>query len=358
LRVGVIGAGFGARVHVPGFRLLPEAEVTAICAARPERAAAVAAEHRIPGVYADYRELLRNPRVDAVSIATPPHLHHPMSVAALLAGKHVLCEKPMARTVAEARDMVRQAEVADVAHMVNHEFRYLPARLRFKALVEEGYLGELRSVGVTIFRDTLADPRGRPHGWLMERDKGGGMLGAVGSHAVDALLWWFGPIAGVTGRLATTVRERRDPAGGPPRPVTADDACVAVVQFANGALGSIHIGSTAWHGAGEHIEAYGGDGTLVLTADGVLFGGRRTDKTWAELPVPAPDDLAAPEGSPALLLPFMRLARQFVTAATTGQLLPPTFHDGLKVQEVLGGVQKSARDGQWVNLTRGLGAGD
>jgi predicted dehydrogenase len=350
LRVGVIGLGFGARVQVPGFHLLAETEVVAVCSTRRERAAAVAAEYGIPAVYTDYRALLADPRVEAVSVATPPHLHHAMSITALLAGKHVLCEKPLARTVAEARDMVRQAEAAGVVHMVDYELRFQPARQYFKALVDSGYLGELRSVSVTIFRSSLADPQGRPYGWLMERDLGGGMLGAVGAHVVDALLWWFGPIAGVSGRLATAVRERRDPVTGRNRPVTADDTCVCLLQFAGGALGSIHISGAAWHGSGEHLEAYGSDGTLALTGDGALLGGRRGDRTWSELPVPAPDDLTAPAGAPPLLLPFMRLARQFARAARAGVPQSPTFHDGLRVEEVLGGVRKAARDGQWVSL--------
>lgn len=361
LRVGVIGLGFGARIQVPGFQLLAETEVTAICSTRAERAAAVAAEYGIPAIYTDYRALLADPRVEAVSVATPPHLHHAMSIAAVQAGKHVLCEKPLARTVAEARDMLRQAEAAGVVHMVDYELRFQPVRQYVKSLVAAGYLGELRSVSVTIFRSALADPQSRPYGWLMERDLGGGMLGAIGAHVVDALLWWFGPIAGVTGRLATVVRERRDPATGQPRPVTADDTCVCLLQFAGGALGSIHISGTAWHGSGEHLEAYGSHGTLVLTSDGALLGGRRGDRTWSELPVPALDDLTAPAGAPPLLLPFMRLARQFARAVRAGTPLPPTFHDGLRVEEVLGGVRKAARDGQWVTLLQprrpGLGAG-
>lgn len=346
LGIGVIGTGFGARVHIPGFARLPEARLVAVGSARRERAEAVAAAHGIPAAYDDYRALLADPAVAAVSVATPPHLHHPMTVAALLAGKHVLCEKPMARTVAEARDMVRQARLAGVAAMINHEFRFLPVRRQIKTLIDDGYLGELRTVSLTIFRDALADPVGRPFGWLMEQEKGGGVLGAVGSHAIDALLWWFGPITGVTGRLTTTVRERYDPAGGQPRPVSADDTGAVLFQFAGGALGSLHLSSTAWHGGGEHLKVYGSAGTLVLTG-GRLLGARAGERGLRELPVETPPELRAPEGTPASLAPFLCLARQFVRAAGAGEAEAPTFEDGLLVQEVMGGVQKAAQDGQW-----------
>jgi predicted dehydrogenase len=150
-----------------------------------------------------------------------------------------------------------------------------------------------------------------------------------------------------------TVRERRDLSTGQVRPVTADDTCAFTVQFANGGLGNIHIGSTTWHGSGEHIEAYGSEGTLALTAGGALLGAQRGERRLREFPAPSLDDLRAPEGAPALLLPFMRLARTFAATARTGEPHPPTFVDGLRVQEVIGGVQKAAKDGQWVTLGRG-----
>jgi hypothetical protein len=347
LGIGVIGTGFGARAHVPGFGLLDEARVVAICSERPERARAVAVEHGIPAAYGDFRELLADPAVEAVSIATPPHLHHPMAVAALLAGKHVLCEKPMARTVAEARDMLRQAQAAGVANMINHEFRFLPARQRVKELIDEGYIGELRTVSLTIFRGALADPDGRAYSWLMDQEKGGGMLGAIGSHAIDTLLWWFGPITGVTGRLATTVPERYDPASGQPRPVSADDTSALLVQFAGGALGSLHISSAAWHGAGENLEIYGSEGTLILKASGALLGARRGERRLRQLTIEPPADPAVPEETPPSVALFLRLARRFVAWARTGAPAAPTFEDGLAAQEVIGGAQKSAQDGQW-----------
>jgi predicted dehydrogenase len=123
------------------------------------------------------------------------------------------------------------------------------------------------------------------------------------------------------------------------------------VQFANGGLGSVHICGTAWHGSGEHLQAYGSEGTLVLRADGLLLGARRGDRSLLEFPTPAPDDMRVPDATP-LLAPFMRLAREFAAAARTGEPRAPSFVDGLRVQEVIGGVQKSARDGQWVTLGR------
>ncbi len=132
IRVGVIGTGFGAAVHIPALKHLPEFEVAAVCSRRAARARSVAAEHKIPTVCTDFREMVNDQEIDAVVVAAPPYLHHQMTLAALEAGKHVLCEKPMARNLAEARDMVKMAERAGVAAMVNHEFRFLPLRSRIK----------------------------------------------------------------------------------------------------------------------------------------------------------------------------------------------------------------------------------
>ena len=136
IRVGVIGTGVGAAVHIPALHYLPETEVAAVCSRRADRAAAAAAEHGVPTFYTDFRELVRDPGIDAVVVASPPYLHHPMALAAMEAGKHVLCEKPMARNLAEARDMVKLAERVGVAAVVNHEFRFVPVRARIKELVD------------------------------------------------------------------------------------------------------------------------------------------------------------------------------------------------------------------------------
>ena len=210
-RVAVIGTGFGASVHIPAVLQVDGVEMHTVVSRRLERASAVASQHHVPNASNDWRDVVNDPHVDGVIVATPPYLHHQMVIAALEAGKHVVCEKPMARSLAEARDMTKLAENASVVAMVNHEFRYLPIRQRVKELIDEGYIGEPHSVTMNVFRDTLADPNERPFSWLMEADKAGGMLGASGSHAIDTLRWWLGEIHEVAGTTTTMVKRRRLP---------------------------------------------------------------------------------------------------------------------------------------------------
>ena len=184
--VAVLGTGFGEAVHIPALKHLDGVDLVSVVSRRADRAKAVADRHGIPHATSDWRDAIADPEVHAVVIATPPHLHHQMAITALEAGKHVLCEKPMARNVAESRDMVKLAATANVVAMINHEFRYMPIRARIKELIDEGYVGTPQSVSMNVFRSTLADPNDRPFGWLMEQDKAGGMLGASGSHAIDS----------------------------------------------------------------------------------------------------------------------------------------------------------------------------
>ena len=182
VRIGIIGAGAVSDYHhVPGIRLDDRCELVAVCDPNAALLERRQTDWGPTKKTTNYEELANDPDVDAVIVATPPHLHHQMVIAALEAGKHVVCEKPMARSLAEARDMVKLANSASVIATVNHEFRYLPIRQRVKELIDEGYIGEAHSVTMNVFRDTLADPNERPFSWLMEADKAGGMLGASGS---------------------------------------------------------------------------------------------------------------------------------------------------------------------------------
>ena len=350
IRVGVIGAGFGAAVHVPALQYLPDTEVVAVCSRRADRAAAVAAEHGVPSFVTDYRELVRDPAVEAVVVATPPYLHHGMALAALEAGKHVLCEKPMARNLAEARDMVKLADRMGVVAVVNHEFRFAPVRARIKELIDEGYLGEPHAATLVAHRSSLNDPYGRPFGWLMEQEKAGGMLGAVGSHHVDALRWWFGEIKGVAGATATMVKRRRLADGVGMATVDADDNFAFVVRFGNGALGVVHVTATAPFEGEEEISLAGSDGVLRVR-DGKLYGARARDQALAELPIPDRLFGDLPEFDHPLAQPTILLLREWVRAIRTGASAAPTFADGVKIQEVLDGVARSGQQGRWIDTS-------
>jgi predicted dehydrogenase len=350
IRVGVVGAGFGASVHVPALRRVPGVEVAAICSGQRDRALSIASELEVPSAYTDYRELFESGEIDAVTIATPPYLHHSMTLAACEAGLHVLCEKPMARNVAEARDMLRMAREAGVCHAVAHQMRHDPARTRVKELLDEDFIGRPYSVSVTVYRSTLADPTRRTQEWLTNAEKSGGILAAIGSHYIDALRWWFGEIHWVCGAVATAVEEREVIGMSGKRRVDADDNTAFVLRFANGALGTVHLCYTAANDIGEEIILTGSEGVLAIQDNGKLFGSRHGETVQNLLPV-SKIPYSERQGSARHIRSFSILAGQWIYAMRTGTEATPSFEDGAKVQEVLDAVARSQQLSRGIDLT-------
>jgi predicted dehydrogenase len=178
---------------VPGFRS-EGWEVAAICSRTREKAQKAAAEAAIDGVYTDPMDLIRRDDLAAVSIITPPGGHHSLSIAALQAGKHVLCEKPFAIDAKQARQMLDTAEKSRRTAMVAHEFRHTPQRAYIKQLLDEGYIGKFQLCTIELFLDRYVSPQPRPFTWMARNPKAEG-CSALGSHYIDGLRYWFGEVA-------------------------------------------------------------------------------------------------------------------------------------------------------------------
>ena len=237
LRVGVIGTGFGSLVQIPAFRAHARAEVVAVASGTPGKARKAADALGVPHAFDDWTKLVAAD-LDLVSITTPPHLHHAMALAALNAGRHVLCEKPMAMSAREAEEMLSGAERARRIHALDHELRFNPNRRKVRRLIEEGFIGAPRHVLLTAVNASRHDPT-KPWGWWYDDAQGGGLLGAVGSHQVDLLRYWLGEIASVTGTAVPFVPERPLPEGAGRRRVTADEFSTFSLRFRSGAIGTV-----------------------------------------------------------------------------------------------------------------------
>lgn len=230
-KVGVLGVGFGTDVHVPAFRS-EGWEVAAIWSRREERAREAASALEIPDYYTDFDLLMAREDLDAVAIVSPPVTHHAMALAALRAGKHVLCEKPFAGNVDEAREMQRVAEASGRTAMIAHEFRYAPQRAHIKELIDDGYIGDLRLATITLL---FPFPPGRMEtGWMSQTAMGGGVLGALGIHFMDALRFWFGDVTSVSGRLSRFAPTQGELEGGGEGALDSDDSFSATLTFRSG----------------------------------------------------------------------------------------------------------------------------
>ena len=345
LRVGVIGTGFGRRVQLPALRLVPGAQVTAVASSSLERARAVAAEFGVRHAFGGGEELARASDVDLVIVSSTPDSHARHALAALEAGKHVLCEKPMALTSREAGQMVEAAARSRGTSRVDHELRYEPNRLKARQLVRSGAIGSVWHIEFVLKPYLRGDGRPQaleaPWSWWYDASRGGGILGAVGSHLIDLCRFWTGEeIVDVRGGVQTFVRERFDEHH-IARPVTADDFASFVLRLAGGTTVTVTLSTVASHGPGHFAQVTGSEGTLVLTGETKLEIGRRARGGELE-DISVPDDLwdrTTPNNMWARS--FVRLMRDLVGVldgrSATGE--PATFHDGLAVQRVMDAVR-------------------
>jgi predicted dehydrogenase len=360
LGIGIIGTGFGL-MHLLGYRECEDAEVVAVCQRSPGKAEAFARQHRVPFFFTDYRAVIAEPAVDVVSIAAPPYVHHEITLAALAAGKHVLCEKPFAMNAQQGREMYERAEQSELTHATAFNWRFLPGVMRSKELIEEGFVGRVYHVNVKWYAERQADPH-IPLLWRHRKELAGfGVLGDIGPHVIDMLRWMLGDFRKVAAHFATAIHERKSADSGVVVAADADDACAFVAEMVSGVQVSVHLSRVAYASNGHQFEFYGSDGVLLYDADpkegtwisGRLRGAKAGDKKLTELPIPErlregldTKDLGAAVGN----FLFAQLTRRFVAGIRTGQPVIPSFLEGLRSQEVIDALVQSAAEERWTNI--------
>ncbi|MBX9421441.1 Gfo/Idh/MocA family protein [Streptomyces lateritius] len=375
LGIGLIGYAFMGAAHSQGWRTagrvfdLRPRPVLAAVAGRDRAAVRAAADrHGWAAAETDWRALVARDDVQVVDICTPGDSHAEIAITALDAGKHVLCEKPLANSVAEAEAMADAAERAarrgQVA-MVGFNYRRVPALAFARRLIEEDRIGALRHVRLTYLQDWLVDPE-FPLTWRLERQHAGsGALGDLGAHIVDLAQFLAGePLVGVSAQLQTFVRERPllagaasglSGSGGPERGrVTVDDAAVFTGRLASGALATFEASRMApGRKNALRLEISGEHGSLAFDLErlnellfhdhrepAVTAGFRRILVTEADHPYL--DAWWPPGHVLGYEHTFTHQARDLVVAIATGTAALPSFADGLQVQRVLAAVEESA----------------
>lgn len=353
-KIGIIGVGFGAQVHVPGFRS-EGWEVAAICSRNAEKAQKAAAEAGIDGVYTDPMNVIRRDDLTAVSIITPPGVHRALAVAALQAGKHVLCEKPFALDAKQAREMLDVAEKSRRTAMITHEFRYTPQRAYIKQLLDEGYIGKFQLCTIELFLDRYVSAEPRPLTWMAYKADGGGLLGALGSHYIDGLRYWFGDVASVSGRLAALRPDLVDIATGKKVRAETDDTFSLTLTFKNGGMATMLASFATTPTRGAKIVVMGDNGTLIAEQPGPnplengVVVASRSGSPLQELKTP-PQYTPFADARDHRLMAFRMLVRDFTRGVEQGTSPAPNFTDGLRCQQVLDAVRESSESGRTVNL--------
>lgn len=333
LRVGIIGAGGIVRQrHLPGLLELPHVQVTAICNSRLETAREVAAEFRIPEAMDDWAEMLERRDIDIIWIGTPPHLHAPITISALEAGKHVFCQARMAMNLREGREMLSAAQSRpDLVTMLCPAPQGMKGGLFFQKLLRDGYVGELwhfRLMAVNgRFSDLLA-----PIHWRQRTELSGQNVLSLGIYA-EVLQRWIGSPRRLHAQMKVSVPKREGYV------VHVPDVVHVFGQWPHGLAGLLEWSGVAQFPPDETLTFHGRDGTLLynFTRD-EIWGGRRGDKALQLLEIPKE------------LEQVWTVERDFIQAVIQGGHPEPSFETGVQYMEFTEAVNQSARGGHAIEL--------
>lgn len=354
LHAGIIGAGSIAWYsHLPGYSRLPDVEIVALCDVDQERAKSMADEFGVPRIYADYEVMLRQETLDVVSICTPNAFHAPMTIAALEAGAHVLCEKPMAVTTAEAQSMADAARRTGRKLSIGLHHRFRPDTQLLKQVIDQGALGQIYYAKASILR-----PSGIPgYGtWFTNKDlAGGGALMDIGVHFLDLVLWLMGHPRPVAVSGATFAKfgpqARRLGSWGvahaePPARFDVDDLATASIRFENGALLMLEASWAGYSSPAQYIQLFGEAGGAEISPE--RFGREQPLRLFGDV-----DDVPS-ESIPTLphsrTSAHERLMEAWVDCIKTDKPPPVTPEQGVLTVRIIEAIYRSAQEGQEIGL--------
>lgn len=379
LNVGLAGCGFMGRAHANAYKRLNEffpvrSKVTlkAVYDRDRGRAAEFAKIWGFERVADSYEQLAEAPDVDLIDICTPNDSHHALAVAAADRRKMVLCEKPLARTVAEAEGMVRAVEAAGVPNMVWFNLRRMPAVAFARQLISEGRVGQVFHYRSTYLQDWTISPEIEQGGDLWRLDAevaGSGVTADLLCHCIDAAMWLNGPVTSVTATTRTFVPERRHQVSGEVAPVRVDDACSVLARFANGSLGLFESSRFA-RGRNNYmtLEVNGSNGSLSFNLEDPQWlrfyeyaqpeSATPVDRRltgWRDIHVtgfdhPYMQHYWVPGACIGFEHTFLNALADFVLALEDGRTTEPTFRTALATQKVCEAVLTSARTGRWEDV--------
>lgn len=380
INVGLVGYQFMGKAHSNAYRqvaaFFPDLEAVpvmkAICGRNEEAVKAAAKQFGWESYETSYEALVKRDDIDLVDVCVPGNMHAPITIAAVEAGKHVLCEKPLANTLAEAQQMLAAAEKAGVVHMLCHNYRRAPAVQLAKRLIDEGALGRIYHFRGTYLQDWIVDPE-FPLVWRLRKEiAGSGVHGDLNAHLIDLARFLVGEISEVCGMMETFIKERPqlaaidDRLGGTAAAergeVTVDDAAAFLARFENGALGTFE--STRFALGRKNYNRFEINGS----AGSVAFNLERMN----ELELYLQSDREDARGFRTILCnegvhpyagaywpsghiigyehTFINTVHDLMQGVARGQSPQPNFVDGVKNQAVLEAAEISARERRWVAI--------
>jgi predicted dehydrogenase len=380
IRIGMVGYKFMGKAHSHAYRDVPfffdsdgVPVMQAICG-RDEGGVKAAAQKLGWASYeTDWHKLIERDDIDLIDIGAPNNAHAEIAIAAAQAGKHILCEKPLAMSVEEAKKMLEAVNKAGVIHMICHNYRFVPAVQYAKMLIDEGKLGNIYHIRANYLQDWIIDPN-FPLVWRLNKEVcGSGALGDLAAHSLDLARFLVGEFKEVNGMMETFIKERpigemrgglsANVKGGVLGKVDVDDVSIFMARFENGAVGVFE--ATRFAGGnrnGNRFEINGTKGSIrwdmeqmntlqfYSADDEIGMQGFRSINCQEEI-----HPYAGAYWPPAHLIgyehTFINLLVELMNSIANGKNPTPNFEDGLNNQMVLEAVQKSAQSGRWVSIS-------
>jgi len=371
--VGMIGYGFIGKVHAYAYRTMPffydpipvRTRLVGVCTSRQETAQRAKAHGGFDFATTDLREILACDDIDIVNICTPNVRHKEAVIAAAAAGKHVYCDKPLALDAAEAREILNATREYEGIAQMTFQYRFVPALLRAKQLIEDGLLGRVFSFRCAYLHSGYIG-EDRPITWRLDRARGGGgALFDLGSHILDLMRHLLGEFTEVLAVTETFIKERPLADGAGTGKVEVDDLALLTLRTADGAVGTLEASRFAT-GANDdlRLEIHGSQGAIRFSLEdpnwldvydvrdpGDPVGGRRGFKRIATLShYPKPAAFPPPKSSYGWLRGHVACLHNFLTAIARREPTHPDLADGARVQEIMDAAYESAKKGGWVEV--------
>lgn len=370
--VGVVGYGFIGKMHTYAYKSIPvyydpppaDIRLVGVCTSREETAQR-AVEH---GGYefgtTDYRELFERDDIQIINCCAPNNLHKDILLGALKAGKHIYCDKPLTMSLAEGREVIDAVGKTDMVHQMTFQYRFVPAMMRAKQLIDEGILGEPMSFRIAYLHSGYIDP-GRPMSWRLDKKRGGGgALFDLGSHVLDLTRFLLGECREVSATTQTFIKRRPISKGSTELvDVEVDDLALVQMKMENGALGTVEASRIATGTNDDlRVEIHGREGAIRFSLmdanwlyvynnrlDGEPIGGLKGfNRIETVQRYPEPSAFPGPKFTVGWVRFHIASMYDFLSNVVKGESSPPTLYDGFKVQEVMEAALESAEKGRWV----------
>ncbi len=378
LGVGMVGYGFIGKVHTFAHRSLPlfydplpaRTRLVGVCTATEASGQKARQQAGYEFATTDYRELVDRDDIHLIHCCTPNDAHHALLKDALRAGKHIYCDKPLTRTLAEAEEIAALARQTKAVHRMTFNYRFVPATLRAKELVEEGFLGTVYQFRAAYLHAGYVDPN-RPISWRLQMDRsGGGALMDLGVHIFDLMRHLLGEFAAVNAQLETFITRRPDPRTGGTSPVDVDDVAIVQTRTAGGAVGTIEATRLATGTQDElRFEIHGSRGAIGFNLmepnwltvydntvpEAPLGGERGPQHIECVTRYPKPYALGATKNTIGWPQFHVHCLQDFVASVASGNPGGPSFEDGLAAQRFVDACQRSAASNAWVDLPAATG---